>query len=103
VRPTLARRGRARDQRITLRNRLLVLLKCERGRDALAALPRLVPYELARLVYVAIWAPAALLGYVDALRLAPSIWRSRRFVHGRARAARLIAASYFPYQARDAS
>jgi GT2 family glycosyltransferase len=103
VRPTLARRGRARDQRITLRNRLLVLLKCERGRDALAALPRLVPYELARLVYVAIWAPAALLGYVDALRLAPSIWRSRRFVHGRARAARLLAASYFPYQARDAS
>ena len=40
---------------------------------------------------------------VDALRLAPSIWRSRRFVHGRARAARLLAAAYFPYQARDAS
>lgn len=103
VRPTLARRSRARDQRITLRNRLLVLLKCERGRDALAALPRLVPYELARLVYVAIWAPHALLGYLDALRLAPSIWRSRRFVHGRARPARLLAASYFPHQARDAS
>lgn len=103
VRQTLGRRGRARDQRLTLRNRLLVLLKCERGRDAVAALPWLLPYELARLVYVAIRAPRALLGYVDAARLAPSIWRSRRLVHSRSRPARLREQPFFPYQTRDAS
>lgn len=103
VRARTDRRGRGREQRLALRNRLLVLLKCERGRDLVAALPRLVPYELARLAYVALRAPAALPAYLDALRLAPSFWRSRRALKGRARPARLLAARFFPYAARNAS
>jgi GT2 family glycosyltransferase len=103
VRASEGRRGRGLEQRLALRNRLLVLLKCERGRDALAALPRLLPYELARVAYVALRAPHALLGYLDALRLAPSFWRSRALLHGRARPARLLAAPFFPHSARDAS
>lgn len=95
------RRGRAHEQRLAVRNRLLVLLKCERARDALAALPRLVPYELARLAYVALRAPASLPAYLDALRAAPSILRSRRFVHGRARPERLLASSFFPHRRRE--
>lgn len=95
--------GRAFEQRLAVRNRLLVLLKCERGRDALTALPRLLPYEFARLCYVALRAPRLLPGYVDALRLAPSIWRSRRLIRRRARPARLLAAPFFPYRQRDAS
>jgi len=101
VRATEGRRGGGREQRLALRNRLLVLLKCERGRDALAALPRLVPYELARFAYVVLRAPAALPGYLDALRLAPSLWRSRRALQRRARPERLLAARFFPHAARD--
>ena len=103
LRQTLVRKARAYDQRLTLRNRLLVLLKCESGRDALAALPWLIPYELARLVFVAIRAPRALLGYVDAVQLAPSFWRSRRLLFRRARSARLRAEPFFPHQTRDAA
>ncbi len=103
LRPARGREGRAPEQRLAVRNRLLVLLKCERGRDALAALPWLLPYELARLGYLAIRAPRSLRGYLDALRLAPSIWRSRRLLQERARPARLLAAPFFPHRARDIS
>lgn len=97
------RRGRALEQRLGVRNRLLVLLKCERFRDALAALPWLIPYEVARLGYLALRAPRALPGYLDAIRLAPAFWRSRRMVRERARPARLLAAPFFPYAERNAS
>ncbi|MCC6641478.1 MAG: glycosyltransferase family 2 protein [Deltaproteobacteria bacterium] len=103
VRAAEGRRGRALEQRLAVRNRLLVLLKCERLRDALAALPWLLPYELARLAYVALRAPGSLPGYLDALRLAPTFWRSRRLVRQRAHPARLLAAPFFPHAARDAS
>lgn len=103
VRAAHGRRGRAREQRLALRNRLLVLLKCERRRDALAALPLLAPYELARLLFVVLRAPAALPGYLDALRLAPAFWRSRRALQRRARPERLLAARFFPHAARDAT
>lgn len=103
LRPAREREGRAPEQRLAVRNRLLVLLKCERGRDALAALPWLLPYELARLGYLAIRAPRSLHGYLDALRLAPSIWRSRRLLQERARPARLLAAPFFPHRSRDSS
>jgi GT2 family glycosyltransferase len=97
------RSGRAHEQRLAVRNRMLVLLKCERVRDALVALPRLVPYELARLAYVALRAPASLPAYLDALRAAPSILRSRRFVHGRARPERLLASGFFPHRPRESA
>lgn len=95
------REGRRLEQRLAVRNRLLVLLKCERARDALAALPRLVPYELARLAYVALRAPRSLPAYLDAVRAAPSILRSRRFVRSRARPARLLASGFFPHRRRE--
>ncbi len=103
VRAVEGRGGRAREQRLAVRNRLLVLLKCERATDLLAALPRLLPYELARLAYVALRAPGSLPGYVDALRLAPAFWRSRRLLQRRARPARLLAAPFFPSRERDAA
>ena len=103
VRAEAGRSPRALEQRLAVRNRLLVLLKCERLRDALAALPWLVPYEAARLVYVVLRAPRSLPGYADAVRLAPSFWRSRRIVEQRARPARLLAAPFFPHVARNAS
>jgi GT2 family glycosyltransferase len=103
VRATGGRSGRAPEQRLAVRNRLLVLLKCERARDALAALPRLLPYELARLGYVALRAPGSLRGYLDAARLAPEFLRSRRALYERARPERLLAAPFFPHRARDAA
>ncbi len=93
--------GRSFEQRLAVRNRLLVRLKCERARDALAALPRVLPYELARLCYAALRAPRSLPGYIDAFRLAPSIWRSRRRLWQRARPARLLAAPFFPFRDRN--
>jgi GT2 family glycosyltransferase len=101
IRPVEGRPGRSWEQRLVLRNRLLVLLKCERGYDALAALPWLLPYELLRLFYVAFRAPGALVGYLDALRLAPSILRSRRYLQERSRPARLLRAPFFPHLPRD--
>lgn len=100
LRPSEGRRGRAFEQRLALRNRLLVLAKCERRRDLLAALPWLLPYELARFGYAALTAPASLGGYLDALRLLPSFWRSRRRLHARARPERLLAQPFFPWRAR---
>ena len=97
------RTGRVHEQRLAVRNRLLVLLKCERARDALVALPRLLPYELARLAYVALRAPGSLPAYADALRAAPAIWRSRRLVHGRARPERLLASPFFPHRPRESA
>jgi GT2 family glycosyltransferase len=101
IRPVQGRPGRALEQRLVLRNRLLVLLKCERGRDAVSALPWLIPYELLRPFYVAFRAPGALLGYLDALQLAPSILRSRRHLRERARPTRLLKAPFFPHLPRD--
>ncbi len=92
--------GRAFEQRLALRNRLLVLVKCERAIDLLRALPFWLPYEAGRLAYVLLRAPASLPGYLDALRLLPSVWRSRRWIHARARPARWIAAPFHPWRAR---
>ncbi len=101
LQPGSGHRGRGLEQRLAVRNRLLVLLKCERGRDALAALPWLLPYEILRLFWVALRAPRVLLGYVDAIRLAPSFWRSRRTLRQNARPDRLRASPFFPFRGRD--
>jgi GT2 family glycosyltransferase len=92
--------GRAFEQRLALRNRLLVLAKCERAIDLLRALPLWLPYETGRFAYALLRAPASLPGYLDALRLLPSVWRSRRWLYARARPARLIAAPFHPWRAR---
>lgn len=92
--------GRAFEQRLALRNRLLVLAKCERAIDLLRSFPLWLPYEAGRFIYALLRAPASLPGYVDAVRLLPSVLRSRRRLYARARPARLLAAPFFPARAR---
>jgi len=101
IRPADGRHTSGFAQRLALRNRLLVLLKCERGGDLLRALPWLLPYEIARLGYALVSARASLGGYLDALRLGPAFWRSRRRLQARARPARLRAAPFFPWRERS--
>ena len=69
-RPTIA----AEHRRLQFRNRLLMVLKNERGiRD----LPRILLYEFAAFGYALLRERELLPGYVDAARLAPRVWAKR--------------------------
>lgn len=81
IRRFAGRAGRSRDRALSVRNRLLVMIKCERAGDALLALPWLVPFELARAGYLAVAAPQLLGAYVEVLRGVRTAWRKRRALH----------------------
>lgn len=73
--------GRGSDTRaqvLTIRNRILVLAKCEPRRTLLTLLPRLVAFEAARVAYLTFRSPGALRGYLEAARQLPDALRRRR-------------------------
>lgn len=75
------RRPDLRAQRLTVRNRLLVMARCERLRSLLPALPRLLAFELARVGFLALRAPRVLAAYPEAVAALPAALRSRRAIH----------------------
>lgn len=75
---------RAEQQALTVRNRLLVLAKCERTADFVKGLPRLVPFEIARLLYLTVKAPGALGGYFRTVPALPNAFRHRKLIQQRA-------------------
>jgi len=74
------RRTRGSEQALTVRNRLLVMAKCERLRDLLRDLPWLLAFELARLVFLTVKAPGALRGYTGAASGLRAALRDRRTI-----------------------
>jgi GT2 family glycosyltransferase len=82
-----SRRTRDRDQMLTVRNRLLMIVKCERARHALVALPLYVAFEIARIGYLTVRAPAALRGYIEFLSVLPEALAARRHVQAGIRGA----------------
>jgi GT2 family glycosyltransferase len=82
IRALPGRPTRARDQILSVRNRLLVIARCERMPDLARALPWLVPFELARIAYLAVRAPHALRAYVELAREIPPALQARTTIHG---------------------
>jgi len=66
--------------RLALRNRHLMSIKNDRFAYWLQDLPLILLAELPRLGYMLLVRPAALLGLVDLLRLAPAAFRKRRII-----------------------
>lgn len=66
------------EQTLMVRNRLLVIAKCERTRDLLLALPLLLGFELFRIAFLAWRAPRVLAAYGQLARLLPAALRDRR-------------------------
>jgi hypothetical protein len=64
----------AAHRRLQFRNRLLMIVKNERG---LRGAPRILGYEIAALGYALLREPSLLRGYVEAALLAPRVWRKR--------------------------
>lgn len=83
VRGVAGRPTRTYDQVLSVRNRLLVMARCDRRRDVAGALLWLVPFELARVGYLAVRSPRVLIAYVEALRHIGSVLRARARIHGR--------------------
>ncbi len=71
---------RAAQQALTVRNRFLVMTKCERVWDLVKSIPWLVPFEIARVLFIAVRAPGALRGYTGALPALPIALRHRRTI-----------------------
>ncbi|MCP4656192.1 MAG: glycosyltransferase family 2 protein [bacterium] len=80
-----ARATRGAEQALTVRNRYLVMVKCERLRDVVTAAPRLLPFEIARLAFLLVRAPGALRGYRQAAAALPAALRQRRLIRSGAR------------------
>jgi len=76
---------RSGQQALTVRNRFLVMAKCERLIDLLKALPWLVPFEIARFLFLIVRAPGALGGYVRVVPALPTALRHRRLIQTIAR------------------
>ncbi|MDH5536514.1 MAG: glycosyltransferase [Betaproteobacteria bacterium] len=83
----------ARAQALTVRNRLLVMLKCEEARALFLAAPKLIAFELARILYLGIRSPGALRGYPSAAREIAATLRARRIVRARGKDPKIRALS----------
>jgi GT2 family glycosyltransferase len=70
--------GRGTEQALMIRNRYLVMVKCETVTEVLQDLPFLIPFEIARLLFLATRSPRALAGYIQAARAFPDALRARR-------------------------
>lgn len=75
------------EQTLMVRNRLLVIAKCEPLGALLLALPRLAAFEAARVAFLALRVPRVLRAYPQALALLPAVLRDRHRVQRRRRAA----------------
>ena len=56
------------------------MTKCERVGDLVKSIPWLVPFEIARVLFIAVRAPGALRGYTSALPALPTAFRHRRTI-----------------------
>jgi GT2 family glycosyltransferase len=83
IRAVAGRRTAPRDQQLSVRNRLLVMARCDRPLDVVVALPWLVAFELARIAYLAWRAPAVLKAYREAFDHLGDALRARRTIHDR--------------------
>jgi len=72
-------------QRHILKNRLLMIMKNDAGWSAVRHLPGVAAFTAAKAVQLLISRPAALLGFVDVVRLLPSTLRKRRLVQAHRR------------------
>jgi GT2 family glycosyltransferase len=75
---------RAAEQALMVRNRILVMAKCEPAGALLRGLPWLVPFELARTGFLLLRAPGALAGYPRALAALPRALRDRKIIRAAA-------------------
>jgi GT2 family glycosyltransferase len=78
LRAQAGRPRRVLEQRLMVRNRLLVIAKCEPTRDLLLRLPLYLGFEALRVGFLALRAPAVLHAYREALGLLPAALRDRR-------------------------
>jgi GT2 family glycosyltransferase len=78
LRRRAGRPTRGRDQTLMVRNRLLMIVKCERAVDAILRLPAYLAFEAIRVAYLAVTAPATLRAYADFLRHVPEAWAARQ-------------------------
>ncbi|HEY3350242.1 MAG TPA: glycosyltransferase family 2 protein [Thermoanaerobaculia bacterium] len=72
------RKTRGEEQALTVRNRYLVLAKCESVGPLLRDLPWILPFEIARPLFLAARAPGGLRGYGRAAAALPGALRERR-------------------------
>jgi GT2 family glycosyltransferase len=93
LRAEAGRPRRVLEQRLMVRNRLLVLLKCERTRDLVLRLPLLLGFEALRVGFLALRAPAVLRAYSEAAALLPAVMRDRRTIQREAARRRRAARS----------
>jgi GT2 family glycosyltransferase len=84
--PSTRSRVAPEHRRLQFRNRLLMVAKNERPRDALRDLPHLVVYEIAALGYALLVEHELLGAYRDAWRALPGARRRRARLRGRERA-----------------
>jgi GT2 family glycosyltransferase len=82
IRGLANRPTRVRDQMLSVRNRLLVMARCDRPGDVLRALPWLLPFELLRVAYLTLKAPRVLRAYVEAAQALPGAFGARARIHG---------------------
>jgi N-acetylglucosaminyl-diphospho-decaprenol L-rhamnosyltransferase len=66
------------EQTLMIRNRYLMMVKGERVGDLVRSLPWLVPFELARLAYLALRAPRTLRAYRQTIAKLPDAFKARR-------------------------
>lgn len=85
TRRTMSRKAR----RMQFRNRYLMMLKNDRGRDVLRDLPMIAAWELLALGWALLREPHLFLAYAEAARRAPGAWRKRRIVQARRNGARI--------------
>jgi GT2 family glycosyltransferase len=75
------RRGRSQlIRRLSYRNHLLMLVKNEQGANFIRHFPRVLAYELGKLLYCLLREPASLRGLVSFLAMLPSVLRKRRSI-----------------------
>ena len=96
VRTSVQVRSERWHQRLAIRNRIIVLLRCEQWTDAVRALPWLLPYEIARLFYVALRVSGGLGAYWDVVRSFRRTLRSRAQIQSRSNAESLRKRPFFP-------
>lgn len=71
-------------RRLTVRNRLLVMVRCDRFADLTLAAPALMAFEAARIGYLLLRAPDVLTAYRDSLTALRGALRARAAILGRA-------------------
>jgi GT2 family glycosyltransferase len=82
--PVAGRSASTRDRVLSVRNRVLVMTRCDSAAGMLLALPWLLPFELARVLYLLIRAPKVLKAYGELVHELGPAWRARRVIHRRA-------------------